>query len=100
MNLPQMGFARTLLESLPDGIEMPRMCFDADGDFNLEWMSSRNRGLVDVSVSQEGVISWAAISGGLSKSGSCQVASEFPEDILTFIRELDTVKPITGSILR
>lgn len=73
--------ARAVIEALPEGMAMPSVGAEADGQITLEWYRNPNW-VLSVSVSPEGNLHYAAMLGSARAQGTEQFLGQFPESIL------------------
>lgn len=64
---------------------------DDDGALTLRWYASHQQ-LLDVSVSNKGIASWAWVRGSISKHGTFAVAEGWPDGLLNIIMALNMAK--------
>ncbi len=77
-----------LVESLPPGCPLPGVGAEPDGHLTLEWYRSPSQ-VLSVSVSPEGVLSYAALLGDTSRrTGSETFQHRVPDDLLHLIRQV------------
>ena len=80
--------AEAMLAVLPDGVPMPELCYDPDGETSMDWMRTGNN-VVSVSVSARGKLACAWMSDDYGHShGSCVMAfnGAWPADLVDIIR--------------
>jgi hypothetical protein len=76
-----------LIESLPFGVPHPSIGAEPDGHLTLDWYRSPQRTL-SVSVSPDGDLHFAALLGTRTRYGTEPFSGDFPQSILTLIREV------------
>lgn len=77
------------LNTLPSAVPAPEVGLDPDGEISFEWIVSKNKQLV-VSLSPDGLLSYAGIYGRASKHGKEQFDDTVPQEIISAIRRLGT----------
>lgn len=80
-------YAYRLLENLPLGIKAPTVGADPDGELTLEWHFAPRRTL-SVSVSEDGLLHYAALIGPNKTYGTEAFLGELPQIIATLIQRI------------
>lgn len=75
--------AKSFLESLPEHYQSPDIGPEPDGCIMLEWYSNERR-LLNVSISETGLIHWAALIGNDDPRGSAYFTNQTP-DLIEFL---------------
>lgn len=82
-----LSIAKDFVESLPHAIRTPEITGENDGNVNLEWYVHRRR-ILSVSVSESGLLYWAALIGEEDPRGTCRFYGEPPNTLLYWIRRV------------
>ena len=77
-------YAFRFLELLPDESPEPEIEIDSDGEVAFDWNFAR-RSSVSVSVGPDGTLRYGALLGFRKRSGSDQLTSAIPKDVLALI---------------
>ena len=79
--------ARTFLESLPSGVELPQIGAEPDGAISFEWYRFPEK-VISVSVNPDGRFYYASLVGTRRRHGNGSVSSGIPDDLLALIAKV------------
>lgn len=91
--------ARTFLELLPLGVELPQAAAEPDGEISFEWYGSPEK-TVSISVGEGRKLHYAAIVGGRGVHGKTSFSAGIPDDLLALIAEVTADHTASGTVLR
>ena len=79
--------AEAMLAVLPDGVPMPELCYDPDGETSMDWMRPENN-VVSVSVSATGrlALAWMIDEHRHGHSASMRFDGYWPWPLVMLIR--------------
>jgi len=81
--------ALRLIQSLPNGVPIPDVAVDPDGEIALDWMPSRTR-MFSISVGDSDRLAYAWIDGSDRARGVFRFTSAIPQPLLLQLAELTT----------
>ena len=80
-------YALSLIMCFPLDIPIPDFFADTDGHINFEWYKNSNR-IVTASISQDGIIYYAALIEQESTNGWAFMSSRIPDDLYALIKKV------------